>query len=69
MFATLHLLLIPGLGRLALVVDVVLSVGVAVAIGVVATRSRRRQAPVGDRSDVVAEAEAVVSGVHDRQPA
>ena len=69
MYATLPLLLAPGLGRFALVADLVLTV-VAVAAGLTLwARARRTSPEITGSADVVSEAEAVVGGVADRQPA
>ena len=67
MFATLQMLVALGLGRSALVADLVLT-GAAVAAGVVVVARSRRQSASG-KSSVVAEAEAVVDAAPDRQPA
>ena len=72
MLATLQLLLVPGLGRLAAVViaDIVLTTaGLAVVVLLASRAGRSSSAPAPDHSDVVAEAEAVVSSAAGRQPA
>ncbi len=68
MFATLQLYLALGFGRAAFLADLALTGVGAAAVGIVVARARRSQAPVRAESDVVAEAEAVVTGAGDHQP-
>lgn len=67
MVATLQLFLALGLGRAAVVADVVLTVAVLAVVAVLMARDRRRLA--APATDVVAEAEAVVLEAGERQPA
>jgi len=69
MLSTLQLVLALGLGRSALVADGVLTAtGLALsAVVVIRARARRTRPPVS-AAEIVAEAEAVVTGAGDRQP-
>lgn len=70
MFATLQLLFTPGLGRAALVADLVLTVVALAVVGFV-VRARRSSPPsvaAEPVGDVVAEAESVTAGA-EHQPA
>ena len=61
MTATLQLYLALGFGRLALLVDLVLTAAVVATVAIVMIRSRRPQPAGPPVSAVVAEAEAVVA--------
>jgi hypothetical protein len=65
MLATLQLLLALGLGRSAIVVDLV---GTVASVAVAALVLSRRQPPPARGEDVVAEAEGVVRQDGRRQP-
>lgn len=67
MVATIQLFLALGLGRAAVVADVLLTVTVLAVVAVLVMRDRSR--PAVPPTDVVAEAEAVVLEAGDRQPA
>ncbi len=71
MFGTVQLFVALGLGRFALVADVVLTVAALTVAAAVYARARRTSLPVTAvvERDVVAEAESVVAGADEHQAA